>query len=69
MQDSEFYWMRLNNGKITTIKQTDRIQTSPIWPVVASGLKNLGESDVAEAGRRIPDCQLYITRYRNPNDE
>lgn len=49
MQDSEFYWMRLNNGKITTIKQTDRIQTSPIWPVVASGLKNLGESDVAES--------------------
>uniref|UniRef100_K1Q8A3 Uncharacterized protein n=1 Tax=Magallana gigas TaxID=29159 RepID=K1Q8A3_MAGGI len=35
---------------------------SRIWPVVASGLKTLGESDVAEAGRRIPDCRLTINR-------
>uniref|UniRef100_K1QH54 Uncharacterized protein n=1 Tax=Magallana gigas TaxID=29159 RepID=K1QH54_MAGGI len=36
------------------------LQTSRIWPVVASGLKTLGESDVAEAACRIPDCRLTI---------
>uniref|UniRef100_K1Q1R0 Uncharacterized protein n=1 Tax=Magallana gigas TaxID=29159 RepID=K1Q1R0_MAGGI len=38
----------------------DTLQTSRIRPVVASGLKTLSESDVAEAGRRIPDCGLTI---------
>uniref|UniRef100_K1QTW8 Uncharacterized protein n=1 Tax=Magallana gigas TaxID=29159 RepID=K1QTW8_MAGGI len=41
------------------------LQTSRIWTVVASGLKTLGESDVAGAGRRIPDCALTIAHVAN----
>uniref|UniRef100_K1QXU6 Uncharacterized protein n=1 Tax=Magallana gigas TaxID=29159 RepID=K1QXU6_MAGGI len=43
------------------------LQTIRIWPVVAFGLKTLGESDVAGAGRRIPDCAFDI--YKNLNNE
>uniref|UniRef100_K1R3J4 Uncharacterized protein n=1 Tax=Magallana gigas TaxID=29159 RepID=K1R3J4_MAGGI len=38
--------------------KTDMLQPIRIWPVMASGLKTLGESDVAGAGR--PSIQTII---------
>ncbi|XP_065924950.1 serine/threonine-protein phosphatase 6 regulatory ankyrin repeat subunit B-like [Magallana gigas] len=45
------------------------LQTSGIWPEVASGLKTLGESDVAGAGRQSPLDKAIFQQWQEDNSQ